>query len=170
MKKKPSNRKEALEMENRRKRNIKLPPEDRLQASIITAYYDKYPERENDLIGYDANASNGRDGARKQAMGTRPKVSDLMWFKDHVCHGLEVKTTYKVHDAEHVLGQAKFIIEKCGHGAFITSLEMFWDYVEGRDIGIPAQFVKDYILRTGVKTVLFSNVLKEWEDGRKRND
>jgi hypothetical protein len=162
----PRNKKEAREMAKRRQENIDLPPEDHLQASIITSWYDKYPENINDLIGYDANGTDGRDGARKQAMGTRPKVSDLMWFKDHVCHGLEVKLTYKPHDAEHVLGQCKFILEKCGRGAFITSLEMFWDYVEGRGVGIPAQFVKDYILHTGVKTVLFSNVLKLWENER----
>lgn len=160
MKKTPSNRKEAVEMEARRLRNIKLPPEDHLQAAIITAYYDKYPERENDLIGYDANGTDGKDGSRKAAMGTRKGVSDLMWFSNGDCHGLELKVTYKRHDADHILAQCKFILEKCRNGAFITSLEMFWDYVDHGGQGIPAQFVKDYILNTGVKTVLFSNVLE----------
>lgn len=168
MKKTPSNKKEALEMDARRQKNTKFPPEDKLQASIITAYYDKYPERENDLIGYDANGIDGKDGSKKRSMGTRAGVSDLLWFNNGRCHGLELKVACKRHEADHILDQAKFIIEKCQHGAFITSLEMFWDYTEHGGIGIPAQFVKDYILRTGVKTVLFSNVLKLWENECKR--
>lgn len=163
-KKIPRNKEEALEMARKRQRNIELPPEDHLQAAIIAAWYDKYPEHENDLVGYDANAATGRGGAIKAAMGTRAGVSDLLWFNDGVCHGLELKVLYKRHDAQHILAQCRFILEKCRNGAFITSLEMFWDYTENGGVGIPAQFVKDYILRTGVKTVLFSNVLKLWNE------
>jgi len=143
----------------KRKKKIDLPPESKLQQSIVVAYYDRYPERENDLIGYDANGSNGAEGAAKLGMGVRKSVSDLMWFSNHRCHGLELKTENSRHDSLHVYNQAKFIVEKCGQGAFITSVEMFWDYIEGRGKGIPAQFVMDYIKKTGVKTILFSNLL-----------
>lgn len=162
----PKNREEAIKIAARRKSKLENPDEDKLQCKIVESYYNKYPETLNSLIGYDANGVDGTEGGIKQAMGVRRGVSDLLWFKDHNCHGLELKIPNRRHDAEHILEQCDFIINKCGRGAFIISLSDFWEYINsfGAHGGIPAEFVKKHIQDTGIKTVEFGKLEKIYEN------
>ena len=162
-KKTPRSREEARAMMNKRQKKIDNPDENRLQFSIVKAYYDKYPENENTLIGYDANGLDGQEGGMKLSMGVRKNVSDLMWFDENGnCYAIELKTDHSYHELEHIKGQARYILKTVKRGCFCISEAMFWDYIEGDGKGIPAQYVLDYLERTGDKSVHFGKIYKDY--------
>lgn len=154
-KKKPRSREEALKMMAKKQKRIESPAEDHLQQSIIVSFYDKFPETENKLIGYDGNATSGAEGAKKLGMGVRRGVSDLLLFQDGKVVAIELKTSDSRHDSSHVIEQCDFIINHAYRGGFCTSLEQFWRIHDGLENGICPRMVKKYIMDNKIKTICF---------------
>ncbi len=160
MGKKPKSREEALAIVAKRKRAIDNPAERKLQRNIVTSFVAKYPERRLDLMGYDANAANGREGAEKMGQGVIPNVPDLTYWRGRGRSvGLELKTPTSRHDTEHCKGQAKWMDSHTNEGYFITTIDMFWHVVNGGK-GIPTSWVLDH---EGV-TLCFKEFDKRWHE------
>lgn len=139
------------------KRQVKIdnPAEDKLQQEIVVSFYDKFPQDNGRLIGYDANATNGAEGMKKLGMGVRRGVSDVMLFEEGKMVAIELKTSSSRHDCDHVIEQCDFIINNAYRGGFCTSLEQFWRIHDGLENGICPRMVKDYIKKMKIKTICF---------------
>ena len=151
----PTSRSEAIAMMQKRQKKIENPAEDALQQKIVMAFYDKFPQDNGRLIGYDANASNGAEGMKKLGMGVRRGVSDIMLFEEGRMIAIELKTSDSRHSAAHVVEQCDFIINNAYRGGFCTSLEQFWRIHDGLESGICPRKVKKYIQDNKISTICF---------------
>ena len=154
----PTSRAEALKMQEKRQNKLDNPSEDSLQAKIVRAFSDKYPERRGQLFLVDNNADNAATMGKKLTLGLIKGVSDLILSDNGNMVGIELKTLDSRHDAKHCIEQAEWIKNWCGRGGFCTSLEMFWDMYYNRSNGIPPQKVIDYIKKEKISTICFGNL------------
>lgn len=158
MRKTPKTREEALAMMQKRQNKISKGDEAHLQAEIVRSFANACPGKRGALIGTFQNMDNGKTGANMVAMGLVKGVSDLLYFEDGKCIGIEVKHPEFRHNGQHCLEQANWIKDNCYRGGFCTSVEMFWDMVNEKSNGIPPEKIIQEVQK-GTKTICFKNLL-----------
>lgn len=160
MKKIPKNRQEAELIASRRQKSIEVGTEDTLQASIKDAFEAKYPEKIGRLFATFQNPVPAQVGLWI-AKGLVPGVSDMIFIDDNFeIVPVEIKHVDKKHDVDHVIKQAKWIINNSRRGGFCTSIDMFFDIIEGRSNGIDPKRVLEHLEKYSKKgTVVFKDLL-----------
>ena len=136
MKNTPRNREEATLIASHRQKSIEVGTEDTLQASIVRAFNEKYPDQKGRLFATFQNPLVQQYGIWI-ARGMIEGVSDLLYTDDQRrLIGIEVKHIEKLHKRDHIIRQANWIINNCYSGGFCTSVDMFFNMIEGRSNGI----------------------------------
>lgn len=108
--------------------------ESLLQSKIVIDFSQKRPE-EKGLIWATGNRTlSERDGMKQKAMGLIAGVSDLIYFKNGIFIGIEIKVKGSKHKKSHVQQQLNWglkIEENGGEWYIVTSLESFWAVING---------------------------------------
>lgn len=160
MKLTPTSRTEATLIASRRQKSIEVGTEDTLQASIVRAFNEKYPEQKGRLFATFQNPVAAQYGIWI-ARGMVEGVSDLLYTDDQRrLVAIECKHLDKVHKRDHIIRQAKWIINNCYSGGFCTSIDMFFNIIEGRSNGIDPKRVLEHLEKYSTKgTVIFKDLL-----------
>lgn len=136
MKRTPTTRSEAILIANKRKLSIEVGTEDTLQASIVHAFNERYPDQRGRLFATFQNPLVQQYGIWI-ARGMIEGVSDLLYTDgQRRLIAIECKHQNKLHKRDHIIRQANWIINNAYAGGFCTSIEMFFDIIEGRSNGI----------------------------------
>lgn len=160
MKKTPRTRDEAKLIASHRQKSIEIGTEDTLQASIVRAFNEKYPDQKGRLFATFQNPLVQQYGIWI-ARGMVEGVSDLLYTDDQRrLIAIECKHTDKVHKRDHIVRQANWIINSCYSGGFCTSIDMFFDIIEGRSNGIDPKRILEHLEKYSKKgTVVFKDLL-----------
>lgn len=129
--------------------------EGKIQASIVTWFSQRFPERRGALVGYFANPESKIQGGIMLSMGLMKDVSDLLLFEHGYITGIEVKSEGTYHNVEHLRGQANWMLKFCEDGCFVDSLEMFKSVLFSGFGGIPPNKVLENLKSIKTKTVLW---------------
>lgn len=136
MKRTPTSRSEVISIATRRQKSIEVGTEDTLQASIVRAFNEKYPEQKGRLFATFQNPVVAQYGIWI-ARGMIEGVSDLLYTDSQKrLIAIEVKHVDKLHKRDHIIRQANWIINNAYSGGFCTSVDMFFNIIEGRSNGI----------------------------------
>lgn len=160
MKRTPTTRQEAILIVNKRAISIKDGTEETLQASIKKAFEDKYPEKIGRLFATFQNPTKEQYG-QWITKGFVPGVSDMIFIDDNFeVVPIEIKHPERVHKRDHVIRQAKWMINNSRKGGFCISIPMFFDIIEGKNNGIdPRHVLKHLELFSKITTVMFKDLL-----------
>lgn len=161
MKRTPTSRAEATLIAARRQKSIDTGTEDTLQASIKDAFEERYPEKIGRLFATFQNPVPAQVGLWI-AKGLVPGVSDMIFIDDNFeIVPIEIKHIDKKHDVDHVIRQAKWIINNSRRGGFCTSINMFFNIIEGRNNGIDPKRVLEHLMEkySTKGTVVFKDLL-----------
>jgi len=157
MKRTPTSRTETTLIASRRQKSIEVGTEDTLQASIVRAFNEKYPEQKGRLFATFQNPVVAQYGIWI-ARGMVEGVSDLLYTDDHRrLIAIEVKHLEKLHKRDHIVRQANWIINNCYSGGFCTSIDMFFNIIEGRSNGIDPRKLLENISKK--QTIVFKDYL-----------
>lgn len=160
MKKTPKSREEATLIASRRQNSIEVGTEDTLQASIVRAFNEEYPEQKGRLFATFQNPLIQQYGIWI-ARGMVEGVSDLLYTDDQRrLVAIECKHPDKVHKRDHIIRQANWIINNCWRGGFCTSIDMFFNIIEGRSNGIdPRKLLSDMENNSKNQSIVFKDYL-----------
>jgi len=160
MKKTPKTREEATLIASRRQKSIEVGTEDTLQASIKDAFEERYPEKIGRLFATFQNPTKEQYG-QWITRGFVPGVSDMIFISDNFeIVPIEIKHPEKIHKRDHIIRQAKWIINNSRRGGFCTSIDMFFNIIEGRSNGIDPIRVLEHLEKYSTKsTVVFKDLL-----------
>lgn len=160
MRKTPTTRSEAILIANKRKLSIEVGTEDTLQASIKKAFEAKYPEKIGRLFATFQNPTEEQHGVWV-TRGMVAGVSDMIFIADNFeIVPIEIKHPEKLHKRDHIIRQANWIIRNSRRGGFCTSIEMFFDIIEGRNNGIdPKKLLCAMENNSKKSTVVFKDYL-----------
>ena len=163
MRKIPTSKSEAIAITAKRQAKIILGTEALLQSLCVRSFAEKYPEKRGRLW---ANFSNPKIEQYNTwlSMGFVEGTSDLLYTDDWKrLVALECKHPEMLHKIDHVKKQANWIINNCHSGGFFTSVEMFFDIIEGRNNGIDPRRVLEHISEmekfSKKRTVMFKDLL-----------
>ena len=92
------------------------------------------------------------------SLGLIAGVSDLLLCDNGVLVGIEVKAPNSIHNIEHLIRQAKWLLKVPKRGYFCDSLDVFVDILEGRE-GIDPQIVLDHCLACKKKSLTWCREL-----------
>jgi len=161
MKKTPKNRQEAELITTRRQQSIEVGTEDTLQASIKKAFEEKYPEKIGRLFATFQNPNGMKQHGIWIARGMVEGVSDMIFISDNFeIVPIEIKHPDKLHKRDHIICQAKWMINNSRRGGFCTSVDMFFNIIEGRSNGIDPKRVLEHMERFSTKsTIAFKDLL-----------
>jgi len=158
MKHTPTSRSEAISIAARRQKSIEVGTEDTLQASIVRAFNEKYPEQKGRLFATFQNPSGAGQYGIWIARGMIEGVSDLLYADDQRrLIGVEIKHIEKLHKRDHIIRQANWIINNCYSGGFCVSVDMFFNMIEGRSNGIDPIKLLENISKK--QTIVFKDYL-----------
>lgn len=160
MKHTPTSRSEAISIAARRQKSIEVGTEDTLQASIVRAFNEKYPEQKGRLFATFQNPVVAQYGIWI-ARGMIEGVSDLLYTDDRRrLIAIEVKHVDKLHRRDHIVRQANWIINNAYSGGFCTSVDMFFNIIEGRSNGIDPKKLLSAMENNSTKsTIIFKDYL-----------
>lgn len=160
MKRTPTSRTEATLITSRRQKSIEVGTEDTLQASIVRAFNEKYPNQKGRLFATFQNPVVAQYGIWI-ARGMIEGVSDLLYTDDQRrLVAIECKHPDKIHKRDHIIRQASWIISSAYSGGFCTSIDMFFNIIEGRSNGIDPRRVLEHMEIFSKKgTVVFRDLL-----------
>lgn len=160
MKRIPISRAEATLIASNRKKSIEVGTEDTLQASIKYAFEERYPEKIGRLFATFQNPTKEQYG-QWITRGFVPGVSDMIFIDDNFeIVPIEIKHPEKIHKRDHIIRQAKWMINNSRRGGFCTSIDMFFDIIEGRSNGIDPKHVLQHLEKYSKKgTVVFKDLL-----------
>lgn len=127
--------------------------EAQLQSKCVVEFSQAYPDLRGRLFATFQNTINASQGSHMLSMGLVRGVSDLIYIDDQkYIIGIEMKAPGTKHKASHVLEQCDWLETCCYKGYFCTSVEMFWDIVNGGE-GLTVNVVRK--MAENKKTVLF---------------
>ena len=131
--------------------------EQKLQASCIIQFSQKYPEKRGFLFSYFANSDSAIQGAQKLSLGLVRGVSDLLYVEDGKLIGVELKVSNSSHSRQHLIEQSRWLLSVPAHGFFCDSVEMFWNIIEGGS-GIDPEVVLENCLQKKTGSVKWDSV------------
>lgn len=134
--------------------------EAKLQQQCVVWYKNTYPHYGKRLF---AVFNEGKDVTHKLGVGLTPGVPDLLHVDIYgFLYGYEMKQIGTYHKVEHLIVQAKWMIEVLqGRGYFCDSLEAFQKAMEGDfSLCVNPEIVLKNCLRLKSKSVLWDNVKK----------
>jgi len=151
------NRQKYLKYKKRIENN-KGNAEDRLQCEMVVEYRNRFPEEAGRLIGNDSTTMSPQHAEVKNSRGLVRGVADLFFFKhNRDLVAMEIKYPDTDHDREHIIEQAKWLINFPKFGYFVDSMAMFWNIVLNDGIGIDPKRVLENCMQKKTTSV-------KWED------
>jgi hypothetical protein len=135
--------------------------EAKLQSEMVIDHSQQRPGEKFLLWATLNRTLSQRDGQKQKAMGLKKGVSDLIYHKDGVLIGIEVKYPGEKHATDHVKNQmnwGKSIIDNGGRYFIVTTVEAFWAVIKNEIDCVPGLYhIKDIekVVNCGKKTVVF---------------
>ena len=112
--------------------------EHKLQSEIVIRFSQVFPERRGRLF---ATFQETDKGSHLTSLGLVKGVSDLLYVTENgELIGIELKYPGKRHNAEHIKEQAYWLATIPKRGYFCTSMNMFFDIINGGE-GIDPRLV-----------------------------
>lgn len=108
--------------------------EKQLQAKMVMAFSQKYPEKKGQLFSVRNTTLSLRDGQTQKAMGMVAGVSDLIFHEDGGMVGIEIKVKGEKHKRGHVMKQyvwGETITRTGGEYYIATTVVDFMNIIEG---------------------------------------
>jgi len=117
--------------------------EAKLQAECHIWYVNEFRGKPLNLW---STFNEGKNVAQKRSMGMVPGVSDMLYYESwgRGLIGLEFKYPGTQHNVNHLMTQAKWILQVCDCGGFIDSFADFKAIIKGDNCRIDPQKVIDY--------------------------
>lgn len=109
--------------------------ESKLQSIMVIDFSQQRPNEKGLLWSTSNRTLSMKDGQKQKAMGLIAGVADLIYFKDGVLNGIEVKVAGKEHQRSHIQSQYYWglkVIQEGGTYHIVTSLEDFWSVINGK--------------------------------------
>lgn len=142
MRKTPKNKEEAVRLSLKKKDAKATGTEEKLQMDIVTSFAIKHPEKRGRLFATFQNPTLEQYGLWL-SKGLVKGVADLIYIDDNFrIIGIEVKHPEKEHHKKTVVDQAKWLRDCCYRGYFCTSVDMFWDIINGGEGIDPRKVLK----------------------------
>lgn len=152
MRKTPINRQEAIAINQKKLTSKLLGSEEKLQMDIVTSFANQHPDKRGRLFATFQNPTREQHGLWL-SKGLIKGVADLIYINDwYQIIGIEVKHPEKEHHKKTVVDQAKWLQDCCYRGYFCTSVDMFWDIINGNE-GIDPEKVLKFMEK--VSTIRF---------------
>ena len=144
MKKTPKNRQEAIAMTQKRKLSKEKGTEAKLQSECAKQFANRFPEKHGRLFATFQNPLPEQHNLWV-AKGMIAGVSDMIYIDEQFrIIGIEMKQPSARHSSTSLERQCHFLINCCYRGYFCTSVEMFWDIING-GVGIDPKIIKKYL-------------------------
>jgi hypothetical protein len=110
--------------------------EDKLQASIVLWFGQKWPEYQELLFEVYNNPSNIKHAMHRKSMGMRAGVADLILIqpKRGLCFGIEIKAPGSSHNFNEINHQIKWgenLIENGGGYIMTSNIELIKEFIAG---------------------------------------
>jgi len=104
--------------------------EAKLQSEMVKWYRNEWYENPKCLW---ATFNEGVNIGGKISMGMLGGVSDLLLYERYRrgLIGIEIKYPGESHNVDHVIRQAKWILDVCNRGGFCDSVEQFKKIIKG---------------------------------------
>ena len=142
MRRSPRNRAEAIAMYKSKAKKRQLGTEEVLQMNMVTSFASKHPDKRGRLFATFQNPTPEQHGLWL-SKGMVKGVSDLIYSDDsRRMIGIEVKHPEKEHHKKTVIDQANWLINNCYRGYFCTSVDMFWNIINGGEGIDPRKVLK----------------------------
>lgn len=106
--------------------------ESTLQSKMVVDFSQKRPNEKGLLWATGNRTLSERDGMKQKAMGLVAGVSDLIYFKNGIFVGIEVKVKGSKHSKSHIKKQLEWglkIEQNGGEWYIVTSLDGFWGVI-----------------------------------------
>ncbi len=116
-------------------------------------FSQKHPEQKGKLWSTRNTTFSVKDGQTQKAMGMIPGVSDLIYYNGRFV-GIEIKVRGTSHSAKHVERQLKWggmIKDAGGEWFIVTSLEEFWEVINGNPVEYTVERVKELLNQSKTK-------------------
>jgi len=127
--------------------------EKKLQSQMVIEFSQAFPELRGRLFATFSETISASQGANRLSLGLVRGTSDLIYIdEDFYTIGIEIKKEGTRHNAQHVLEQCDWLENCCYRGYFCTSVDMFWNIIQGGN-GISPEEVRERC--EGKKTVTF---------------
>lgn len=109
--------------------------EDKLQASIVMWFGQKWPEYQQLLFEVNNNPVNIKHAMHRRSMGMRAGVADLILIQPDygVCCGIELKapgSSYSYSEIEHQLKWGENSIDNGGYYIMSSDIELIKEFIE----------------------------------------
>ncbi len=144
MKRTPTTREQAIQMQMKLAESREKGTEATLQSQCAKQFAERYPEKRGRLIATFQNPTPEQHGLWV-AKGMVAGVSDMIFIDEQFrVVGIEMKQIGARHSRQSLERQCHFLINCCYRGYFCTSVEMFWEIING-GAGINPQLVKKYL-------------------------
>lgn len=155
MKRTPTSRTEAIAFAQRKQQKREFGSEEKLQMEIVTQFANRFPEKRGRLFATFQNPTPEQHGLWV-SKGMVKGVSDLIYIdSEHRIIGIEVKHPEMDHNRTTVIDQANWLINNCYRGYFCTSVDMFWEILNGQNGIDPKKVLK---IMEKMSTIRFKNV------------
>jgi len=135
--------------------------ESKLQAEMVMAFSQEYPELDGLLWSTRNTTFSQRDGQKQKAMGMKAGVSDLMFYFQGTLYCFEIKAHGSTHSKDHIRRQmewGKSIEFNSGKWFICKSKESFLIAIKSivnNDWGL--LIVEDLLSRIEVEYQLYSD-------------
>ena len=141
MKRTPKNRAEAIKMAAKKKLSKEKGTEAILQSECARQFAEHYPDKRGRLFATFQNPLPEQHNLWV-AKGMVAGVSDMIYIDSmYRVVGIEMKQPGARRSKKSLERQCKFLINSCYRGYFCTSVEMFWDIINGGE-GIDPKIVQ----------------------------
>ncbi len=141
MKRTPTTREEAIRLNEKLAASRLTGTEATLQSQCAKQFAERYPEKRGRLIATFQNPTPEQHGLWV-AKGMVAGVSDMIYIDEQFrVVGIEMKQIGARHSKTSLDRQCHFLINCCYRGYFCTSVEMFWEIING-GVGIDPKKIK----------------------------
>jgi len=140
MKRTPTTREQAIQMSAKLQHSRETGTEAALQSQCAKQFAERYPEKRGRLFATFQNPVQAQHGLWV-AKGMVAGVSDMIFIDEQFrVVGIEMKQPEARHSRQSLERQCHFLINCCYRGYFCTSVEMFWDIING-GVGIDPKII-----------------------------
>jgi hypothetical protein len=141
MKRTPTTREQAIQMAAKIHQSRENGTEATLQSQCAKQFAERFPEKRGRLFATFQNPTPEQHGLWV-AKGMVAGVSDMIFIDDQFrVVGIEMKHQGSRHSRQSLERQCHFLINCCYRGYFCTSVQMFWDIING-GVGIDPRLIE----------------------------